>query len=337
MNLYEILEIKPTASELEIKKAYTRLVKIYHPDKNKSPDANEKFQKIHSAYEILINNESRQRYLKMNQKEQTSFVEILEKIISDNFDLNELKKYGINLERIDFDYIQKNLMNFIKSINVGELLNLVKNGIVERKNFNNITNCSESECDAYDETSAEYIYSLPIILQRVDKLDINLDLPVKLGDIMNMNKRKIKIKRKIGNTLETHTFIFNMSAPYIVYYGAGDMMDGDVGNLIIHLILPNNLLWTNDVILIQNNISLYQMIYGMNIDLDIGEGMKINITNWVPSRDGFFIQLMEEKNIENHKIVFSNYKETKIKLGIKLYLDYIDTPEKAELLKQYFS
>jgi hypothetical protein len=336
MNLYDILEIKPTASELEIKKAYNRLVKIYHPDKNKSPDANERFQKIHSAYEILSNSQSREKYLKMNQKEQISFVEILEKVIGQTFDLNELKKYGINLGKIDFDYIQKNLVNFIKSINVGELLNLVKNGIVEKKNFNNTINCSESEYDVYDEMCADNLYSLPISLQKIDNLDIRLDLPVKLGDITNKNKRKIKIRRKVGNTTETCTFIFNMISPYIVYYGAGDSDGNDnVGNLIIRLQLPNNLLWTEELLLIEKPISLYELIYGLDISLDMGEGEDIHIMNWVPSRDGFFIDMDKKK--ESEKITFSNYKDPNFRLGLKLYLDYNDTPEKQQLLKEYFS
>ena len=66
MDLYEILEIKSTASKVEIKKAYLKLIKIYHPDRNGSLDAANKLQKIQSAYEILINDKSRLEYQKMN-------------------------------------------------------------------------------------------------------------------------------------------------------------------------------------------------------------------------------------------------------------------------------
>lgn len=333
MDLYEILEIKPNASEVEIKKAYLKLVKIYHPDKNKSKDASEKFQKIQSAYDILINDKTRQEYTKMNQEDKTGFVNILEKIIKENFDLNELKKYGIDLDKNDFDYLERNFMNFFRAINVSELLDFFKKGVVHKKNFNNIVNCSESDMDIYDETVAEYYYTLPIGIQKVSPLDIKIDLNIKLGDIAVKNKRKIKIKRNINGTLETSTFVFNLQTPYVVFVGAGDSKNQDYGNLIVKLNLPNNLYWNNNLILIEQSMSLYEMIYGMDICLDLGEGKNISIQNWVPSRDGVFIEIFNS----NNKNIESNFMLNNYNLAIKLFLNYEDTEEKEQILKQYFS
>jgi DnaJ-domain-containing protein 1 len=52
---YKILGLKPGASPQEIRRAYRSLVKKYHPDKNNSADANDKFIAIQTAYELLIN------------------------------------------------------------------------------------------------------------------------------------------------------------------------------------------------------------------------------------------------------------------------------------------
>ena len=61
-SLYETLEINETASEAEIKKAYRKLARQYHPDVNKDASAEEKFKEINAAYEILSDKEKKQQY-----------------------------------------------------------------------------------------------------------------------------------------------------------------------------------------------------------------------------------------------------------------------------------
>ena len=61
-SLYKTLELNEGASETEIKKAYRKLARQYHPDVNKDPDAEEKFKEINSAYEILSDKEKKQQY-----------------------------------------------------------------------------------------------------------------------------------------------------------------------------------------------------------------------------------------------------------------------------------
>ena len=61
-SLYETLEISENASEAEIKKAYRKLARKYHPDVNKEASAEDKFKEINSAYEILSDAKKKQQY-----------------------------------------------------------------------------------------------------------------------------------------------------------------------------------------------------------------------------------------------------------------------------------
>ncbi|MEL7567952.1 MAG: molecular chaperone DnaJ [Dehalobacterium sp.] len=60
---YEVLGVSRTAADDEIKKAYKKLAKQYHPDLNPdSRSAEEKFKEINEAYEVLSDREKRARY-----------------------------------------------------------------------------------------------------------------------------------------------------------------------------------------------------------------------------------------------------------------------------------
>ena len=54
-NYYEILGLSPGASPDEVKKAYRKLARKYHPDVNNDPNAENKFKEITSAYEAITN------------------------------------------------------------------------------------------------------------------------------------------------------------------------------------------------------------------------------------------------------------------------------------------
>lgn len=61
-NLYEILNISTSANLVEIKSAYKKMARLYHPDINKSKDAEIQFKLLNNAYSILSNEERRKNY-----------------------------------------------------------------------------------------------------------------------------------------------------------------------------------------------------------------------------------------------------------------------------------
>lgn len=61
-DLYNILNIDKNADQDTIRKAYKKLAPQFHPDKNKEPDAEEKFKQINHAYTILSDPEKKEKY-----------------------------------------------------------------------------------------------------------------------------------------------------------------------------------------------------------------------------------------------------------------------------------
>ncbi len=71
VDLYALLDVSANASDEDIKKAFRKKAKLYHPDVNNSSFAQEKFVKIQQAYEILIDREQRFAY---NQKHAAAYL-----------------------------------------------------------------------------------------------------------------------------------------------------------------------------------------------------------------------------------------------------------------------
>jgi curved DNA-binding protein len=59
---YAVLGVDRKASEADIRKAFRRLAKEWHPDGNKKTGANERYREINEAYEVLKDPEKRAKY-----------------------------------------------------------------------------------------------------------------------------------------------------------------------------------------------------------------------------------------------------------------------------------
>lgn len=61
-NYYEILNVNRKSSRDEIRTSFRKLAKKYHPDTNKTPEAESMFKDVNEAYDILTNDEKRRKY-----------------------------------------------------------------------------------------------------------------------------------------------------------------------------------------------------------------------------------------------------------------------------------
>ena len=112
-DFYEVLGISKTANADEIKRAYRKKAKQYHPDICKEPDAEEKFKEVQEAYEVLSDDNKRAAYdryghaafeqgdkIDANQKQQAEQLKTELKTALDNNDMATLEAKMSELEQM---------------------------------------------------------------------------------------------------------------------------------------------------------------------------------------------------------------------------------------------
>lgn len=104
-NYYDVLGVAKNATQDDIKQAYRRLARKYHPDVSKEPDAEERFKEIQAAYATLSDPQKRQQYIHGEEKQtwtRHDFDEIFGGSFSDflhrNFYQQQIVNVGITLE-----------------------------------------------------------------------------------------------------------------------------------------------------------------------------------------------------------------------------------------------
>ena len=133
---YQILNITPSASTEEIKKAFRKLALKYHPDKNKDGFAREKFSEIQEAYLVLKDKIKRaaydyQRYTQNPQRVYKPLAETAEEILQSSILLHK-KVSLLDPFRIDLDLLSFEITDLLSPHNQHILQNPI-NPVINRK------------------------------------------------------------------------------------------------------------------------------------------------------------------------------------------------------------
>ncbi|CAF1525732.1 unnamed protein product [Adineta ricciae] len=165
---YQILGVKPNASEREIKRHFHKLALKYHPDKNKDPKAATMFQTITEAYDVLSDPDKRQLYDSQGHESFQSYRKYGDNGFSKfAFDTNKILKefdeslVGIKRQfqnlfdqtsqhRSNFDSILKNHRQTNKDFDFNNLftegLNMLKANLRDRNNQQHCRRTWNNEC-----------------------------------------------------------------------------------------------------------------------------------------------------------------------------------------------
>ncbi len=72
-NYYTILGVAKDASQDDIKRAYRKKAKEFHPDVNKAPEAQDMMKKVNAAYDVLSDPQKKQHYDRFGQNPQNNY------------------------------------------------------------------------------------------------------------------------------------------------------------------------------------------------------------------------------------------------------------------------
>lgn len=124
---YSLLEVEPSATLTEIKKAYRKLAQQYHPDKNQNdPYASARFTEIKEAYEVLTDPSKKEYYLQQRWYSQSAGKRKTQDIITPVTVLKqalELEKYVSTLDvfRMDKEGLKQYILELLPDATIEQL------------------------------------------------------------------------------------------------------------------------------------------------------------------------------------------------------------------------
>lgn len=262
-NLYEILELDPSATQDEIKNKYYKLAKKYHPDKNqftcatKNLEFENKFKEISAAYSILSNPSERIKYdLCMNKGD-------------GQFNINSIAKFfGEN----GFYFKTKNDIE----INIKVKLEELYLGVNKRIKLNNKKNCTSCEGKGFSDPFKNIICEF---CNNFDGKNVQKNCSNCNGDKYTIPVNNFCMDCN-GNKIVTDTEIisFHISKGTQIYEKI--IIKKENKNIVVSLELINNEIYerTGNDLTIKKKITLFESIVGFSFSITHLDGKEIIIS-----------------------------------------------------------
>ena len=291
--LYSRLEVSPNATDIEIKKAYARLSKQWHPDKNLNniEEATRKFQEINEAKEILLNNDKRAIYDEIGM---------------------DIIKGGCNQQPAHDNSFFENLFNHHFSFNINSNFNFTNNNNEVPENI--VANLNVSLEQIYNQEIITFQYKQKVYCNNCDgngtidgkqpicnecsgkgmkiqTIKMGFMIQQLMGTCNTCNgsgkivKEGCKTCNKLGYNIKDKIISIPLKSGLttgnkISLNGKGHQFKNNKTDLILNIIeIPHNIFKREqDNLIIEIELKLYQALLGFTKLITLLDGSKINIS-----------------------------------------------------------
>lgn len=302
-NFYKVLNVDENATQDEIKKAYRKLSLLNHPDKNKSPDAVEKFKNINAAYQVLGDVEERKKY--DNQRKRGTNINM------DHVDMNDIFNsfFGNNMPPHMSSMFGGNMgaPSFARG---GPNIRIFQNG--RPVNINTLNK------------PVPIVKNLKISLEQSyngDNVPLEVERWIFEDNVRKMEKETLYIPLKKG--IDNNEMI--------ILENKGNVMNNIKGDIKLMITLQNDSEFKREGmnLILEKNISLKEALCGANFVIKHISGKQLKFNN----EPGIVIKDNLIKKIDGFGMERDNSKGS---LFIKFKIQYPDrlTNEQVERIKE---
>ena len=315
MDYYSVLNIERNASEKDIKNAYRKLSMKYHPDRNTNPDANNKFQEINEAHQILSNENKRRQY----------DMGILDSNSDANIDNILSSLFGNFMGNFPNMNKQPEVHVFTSTNPFAGLHNMNKSNKIHTFNINSVF-----ESDIFDNI-CENMMNVPTINKIVN---------ITMEECYNGSTIALTIERinqtRIKNTTEEITL--NVCIPpginnneEIILEKQGHIMNTKKGDVNIRIVIDNHAFFerNNMDLIYKHQITLKEAICGFKFSIEHLNGEMLNLNH----NGNTVIQPGSQKKIQNYGLVNNNQTGNLI-IIFNVILPEVLTNEQINIIKE---